>query len=230
MKFRIPAEHYGDLSKIRDLGPETLQKIVMHLEAHRELPLSLTALRRIFTEQTGADSDSANALARQLIALTHLSRQRDIKVDDILSGLAEGFSKKWSPAECEAWRVIESPIRILLNSSAIRAVSKANALAYDYANLFQGARIVTDLRPIFNDAEDDGMDIDGAVVSYTLRLHFDNRSGDQSLSIALDEADILLLKTQCERALKKAAFMRDCMNRTGQFPTVISGEKANDDA
>lgn len=122
---------------------------------------------------------------------------------------------------------IEEPqLRQLFQADAIRTVSKATDLAYDHANLFQGARIVTDIRPVFNDLDDDQLKMDGAVVSYTLRMHFDNRDGNHSLSIALDESDVLVLKDQCERALQKAkiAFSRMSQPQVIGIPTVISGE------
>lgn len=118
----------------------------------------------------------------------------------------------------------------LFQADAVRTVSKATDLAYDHANLFQGVRIVTDIRPVFNDLDDDRLAIDGAVVSYTLRLHFDNREGDHSLSIALDEADILVLQDQCERALRKAkiAYERMSQPQNAGIPTVISGEDTDE--
>jgi hypothetical protein len=100
-------------------------------------------------------------------------------------------------------------------------------LAYEYANLFQGARIVTDVRPVFNDGDDDEMQIDGAVVSFTLRLHYDNREGNHSLSIALDETDVRALHHQCERALQKARMAQIRIQDAG-IPTVISGKSSDE--
>ena len=71
------------------------------------------------------------------------------------------------------------------------------------------------------------MQIDGAVVSYTLRLNYDNRDDNHSLSIALDEADVRLRKGQCDRALQKARLACSRMNDNAKVPTVISGGKSN---
>ena len=230
-KFRIPQEHLADLEQIRSLGPNTLSDLAARLETLSPLPLTLTSLRKSLSA-TIEDDSATIALARQLIALNQLIRQRDMTVDEVLASLADGIRRtnNWTPEAKGQWADIEPQLRVLLNSDAIRTVSKASDLAYDHANLFQGARIVTDVRPVFNDLLGENMGIDGAVVSYTLRLHYDNREGDHSVSLALDETDILALKNQCERALEKARFVRDRMNKEAKIPTVISGEATDEDA
>ena len=62
-----------------------------------------------------------------------------------------------------------------------------------------------------------------------LRLHFDNREGNHSLSVALDETDVRRLKYQCERALHKAELSQRRMQDMASIPTIISGE-ANDES
>ena len=87
------------------------------------------------------------------------------------------------------------------------------------------ARIITDIRPIFND---DATDIDASVISYTLRLNYDNPEGNHSLSIAMDESDIEELIQQCNRAFSKAQLSKDRMRNTAGIPTIISGEQPDE--
>ncbi len=121
-------------------------------------------------------------------------------------------------------KALESHFAELLLEKSVRTVSKALDLAYEYANLFQDARIVTDIRPIFNDVDDEQMEIEAAVVAFTLRLHYDDRQGNHSLSVALDETDVRTLKYQCERALHKAQLAQGRMRDILGVPTIISGE------
>ena len=88
----------------------------------------------------------------------------------------------------------------------METTAKALDLSYDYANLLQTTRIVTDIRPIF---DNDVTKIDAAVVSFTLRLSYDNTEGNHGLSIAMNQADVKALREQCDRALKKSALARD---------------------
>ena len=104
---------------------------------------------------------------------------------------------------------------------AFRIVANALNLSYDYANLYLRARIITDIRPLFSkDAES----IEGAVISYTLRLSIRSANGQNELSMAMDEADVLDLAQQCDRAFKKAHTARKIMKMQAEIPTVITGE------
>jgi hypothetical protein len=98
-------------------------------------------------------------------------------------------------------------------------------LVYDYANLLRRTRVLTDIRPLFNNAADQ---IEGAVVSYTLRLRYDSADGEHELSIALDESDIRILADQCDRALTKATTARAMLVEKCNLSVIVSGE-VNDD-
>ncbi len=99
--------------------------------------------------------------------------------------------------------------------------STAIELSYDYANLLRRTKILTDIRPLFNESADE---IEAAVVSYTLRLRYDSADGEHELSIALDESDIKTLAAQCERALMKSATARSLMTDTCGVSVTVSGE------
>jgi len=228
VKFRIPREQAADFATIRDLGAAQLQKVIDHVATCEVLPLRPADLITRVTEALGGDAETAELVVRSLLPLNQLIRQSVRTVDGVLDGLRNGIAMlaDWSPEDKAAWQSIEPELRQLLQADAIRTVSKATDLAYDHADLFQGARIVTDIRPVFNDLDDDQLKMDGAVVSYTLRLNFDNRDGNHSLSIALDESDVLDLKAQCERAMQKAKIASSRMSQPQAIgiPTVISGE------
>jgi hypothetical protein len=106
----------------------------------------------------------------------------------------------------------------------VSLAAKAIELSYDYANLLRRTRILTDIRPLYNDSADC---IEAAVVSYTLRLRYDTADGEHELSIALDEADLRTLMAQCERAMTKAKTARDVLAGRCNISIAISGETSD---
>lgn len=229
-QFRIPPDQLADLARIRDLGSAAIQGIVDQLSGLAQFPLNPTELRRLVASLLDGDSELADSIVRPLLALNHLVRNRSTDVDSVIEGLSQAVERleQWTTEQKESWHTIESSLRELFLCDAVRMVSKATELSYDYANLFQGARIFTDVRPVFNDEDDDSLDIDAAVISYTLRLHFDNREGNHSLSIALDEDDIHTIQKQCDRALRKSQVTRRRICQAADIPSVIFGEKTDD--
>ena len=230
VKIRIPKEQIPDLNVIRTLGSESLRRVFNHLRQLPSLPLRFEELHESVADVLEGNAENAEALVRQLLALNQFIRQRVRTVDDVLDGMRSGIESlsEWSDEQKGDWKSIEPQLRDLIQADAVRTVSKAADLSYEHANIFQSCRILTDIRPIFKDCEDDELAIDGAVVSYTLRLHFDDSEGDHSLSIALDETDVLNLKKQCERALLKAQIACEKMIEMAQIPTIILGEAMNE--
>ena len=102
-------------------------------------------------------------------------------------------------------------------------VVKSMELSYDYANLIRDIRIVTDLRPLF---DEQGGNVEAGVVSHTLRVNYSSEDGRHELSLALDLQDIEKLKKQCDRAILKAITVRDAFRSAIEKPCMISGEES----
>lgn len=115
----------------------------------------------------------------------------------------------------------------MLDANPVRTTVKALDVAYEYANLLQSSRIMTDVRPVFNE---DGDAIEGAVVAFTLRMNLLNAGHSQSLSIALDALDLRLLLEQCERALQKAETARNHFSSRDSTLTfaIVGAEDTNE--
>lgn len=227
-KIRIPKDALPDLVAIREIGRQSLERVHDSLNSIHPLPLRREALQENVANCLDGDFSLAERLVRQLLAFYQLVKQRELDSEkDLLDGLREGLnniSPNWSDEELLRWKAIEPSLGLLVTSNAVRTVSKATLLEYDFANLFKSGRIVTDIRPVFNDLDGDDMAIDGAVVSHTFRLSYDNSDGDHDLSLAMDKKDILALMQQCERALQKAQRAKALVSRN-DFPAVICGEE-----
>lgn len=225
-QIRLGPSQLRDMQAILEMGVADLERVILELDSLESLPLSPVELHEKVASALEGDDGKVNALLRPIFGLNQLIRQREMTIDGVLEGIREGIELADPPWESDAknsWeQSIEPLLRRLFESPAIRTVSKALDLAYDHANLYQGARIVTDIRPIFND-DDDDVQIDGAVIAFVLRLNYDSRDGNHSLSIALDEVDVLSLAKQCERAMKKAARAKQTMIQKAEINTIVSG-------
>jgi len=168
-------------------------------------------------ENLGSDEPAADSLMRQALSLNGLIRQTGMRPDAILNGVSSAIERdsNWPPEEIASWNAIEPEFCKLLDLNAFRLAAATIDLSYDYANLFRNGRIITDVRPIFTG---DASAIEGAVISFTLRLRFDSVDGGHELSIALDQGDIEDLLQQCQRALLKSQTAR---------ATIVTGASHN---
>lgn len=90
----------------------------------------------------------------------------------------------------------------LLQSKVVQRFAKALTLRNEYERIVTDTRILTDIRPIFDDDEDEP-NVEAAIVNHTLRFSYTSGDGDHEIHFALDAADLTKLTAQIERALKK---------------------------
>ena len=159
---------------------------------------------------------------RQLLSLHGVVRQSGLTVDKVVTGLRSAIEQQGPDVDISlaAWGKIEGTLVELIAERSVRLAATAIELAYDYANLLKRTKILTDIRPLYDVTGDE---IEGAVVSYTLRLRYDSADGEHELSIALDDDDIQQLAKQCARAIHKAKAAKALMSKS-EVPVAVFGE------
>lgn len=228
-KIGLDRAQIEDLRVVLSIGPSGLTKIANHLAALPALPLKPSTLLGEMAIALEGRNHEAASLLRPVLALAGIITQRDVSANQLADGLYEGIlgGSDWSEDDLQHWKSsIEPPLVEIIQTAAVKLVAKATDLSYDYANLFQASRVITDIRPVFDDSAETVL---GHVISFTLRLSYDNKQGDCDLSVAMDERDIKSLLRQCERAIQKAALLRQKLNDAATVPIVVSGEDAEYD-
>jgi len=223
LQLRVTKRQLADLKQISELGTDRLREVQRTLcETKRPLlrPSELVESLR------GTLGEDAELLARQLLSLHGLVRRSGSSVEEVFSAIQRAVEQQGEEVGILAhdWVDVSDIVQELVQDQNVRLASTAIELAYDYANLLQRTKILTDIRPVFNEAADE---IEAAVVSYTLRLRYDSADGEHELSIAFDESDIKTLIDQCRRALAKATTAHAMLAEKCNVSVVISGE-AND--
>ncbi len=222
IQLRLSPSQIVDLAKIGDLDPQLIQRVVDHLQSIRPLPLRPTELINQIKAAVNGEIATAELLSKQAVVLHGVMRQGTLNSSDVFDALCDqlAVAAKWQPEKLDQFRRVKSQFCSLLSSEAVKLVATAIDLSYEYANLLRRARIITDIRPIFDVAAEK---INGAVVSHTLRIRYDNTEGNHDLSLAMDAKDIDDLRRECERALKKAKTAKSLMAEEAKVQTMISG-------
>lgn len=101
----------------------------------------------------------------------------------------------------------------LLETSAVQIHAKVMGLMTEAERGLEGVRIVTDVRPVFDDA--DASVLHGAVIMHTLRLSYRDFDGSHEIYISLSPSDIRNLVDIAQRALDKDAAGVKMLGRTG---------------
>ena len=213
------------LAVLRDLGVDGINSIVEKLEA-LDSAIKPSEISDQLNVVLPASPDKVSCVMNVLMSLVTLCKQRNISSEELLTGLDNGIasSKSWNEDEIKKWKGLRTVLTKLFSLPVLSIVVKALDLSYDYTNLLQTAKILTDIRPVF---DSDATSIQGSVVSHTLRIYYTSLEGNRhSLSLALDESDVVDLSKSCDRAMKKAKVAKDFMQKNGVKGSYITGEDA----
>ena len=224
IKITPRSDQFLQLAILRDLDTEILEQIISTISSPEISLISPDELRNCLSHVLPKKTLEVVAISKLLIALYTLSRQRHLTPDELLQGLLVGIQSSeanWTTEQLSRWENAQPILNKLLSIENIKTIVKALDLSYDYANLFQNAKVLTDIRPIF---DNDASEIKGATISFTLRLYYDNLEGSKNISIALDAKDVTALMETCSRAIKKAESAKRFMTNAEVKNTFICGE------
>lgn len=222
LQIHLSKTQISDLKAILELGPKVLDGVVQAINRLESPPLTPSGLKAVIGEVVRENPVVVDSIVRLTLWLSSLRMRRKMSAVEVVEALLQG-AKTAAPGESDpiSWSQIEPALGALIASAKIQTTAKALELSYDYTNLLQTTKIITDIRPIYDDELDR---IDGAVVSFTLRLSYDSREGNHALSVAMDQADVETLREQCVRALKKSALAREAMVAL-KIPVAVAGSE-----
>ena len=107
------------------------------------------------------------------------------------------------PPEEEA--KFKSRITTLLSIPSVNMSAKAYRVRTDYPNVFRDARILSDVRHVFDKP---GAKPIGEIINHTLRIDYRSHGVHKELYVTLDAEDLNKLKRVFERAETKAASLK----------------------
>lgn len=219
ISLHLDDEQISDFRAICRLGESKLRQVVERLKALPVAPLPFSRLLQAMADALQDNPEAAQCIFRQVFPVIGWLRQEQCTVAELMTSVGHALMSEdgWND---DRWPVVEKVLVDLFSVRTIYLSATAVDLSFEHVNLFRGARILTDIRPIFNE---EATAIEGSVISHTLRLRFENTEGRHELTFALEESDVKHIEDQCKRALGKAKLALEMMKNRANIPTIISG-------
>jgi hypothetical protein len=207
----VPKEHASGLSRIMNLSPSQSEAVVQALEK------ATSRDDRILTQLVVAGvptlpNKDAREIIQTLLSLYSARIGMDMKVDafvtELISAAKHVQSKETQPVE-----VAQKTLRDLLSVRPLSMISKARGIHVSYERTFCSARVITELRPVFDaDVREDPA---GFVMAHILRLGYHRSGKHADVHIAMDKIDIDSLILALQRAKEKAVTMKVVADKAG---------------
>jgi hypothetical protein len=130
----------------------------------------------------------------------------------VAEAAASSKSKEFPFEEGDRKILKDRLVRIFEGRKGLKITMKAMGVLLDQDHVFYHARILTDIRPVFNDKGDS---VDAAVIVHNLRIHYGENSDHKDFYVALDTNDIQSLREVLDRADAKAKCLLGLLKTSG---------------
>lgn len=198
------------LAIFRDLPPEAVQEL---LAALGNVPSTVNSYSVASAVAAKLDTVAASDVEEIVPALLHIHSIRDTRelpVSDLAEGIALGMEStppreiRSSPEDREAFR---ARLTEALAIESLRVIARAAGLLFENEHSATETRIITDIRPIFEQESPKAVPV-GAMVVHTLRIGYIADGEEKNFFVALDAGDVRELAEQLRRANSKAESLR----------------------
>ncbi len=200
----LPDDAYEDLALIVSHA-DKLGQICEAVEQTKTF-LNMKNVAIAAAEKTGLAEEKAREVVSVLLNFHRLRSRLELEIDDFVEWLGKFFlefaQEKNKEELLEAWEKGLASIKgVLDEGSAVGILNKAIGLVYAHQNVLGDARLLTDLRPVYDKG---AKKILRMVITHQLVLEYTDGASDKRLYLAIDASDIEKLEHQCKRARDKA--------------------------
>lgn len=219
--LRVPEQYEEGIAKIRDLSDESTRELLAALQdppsTFNEFSLSSAVAQKV-------DTIAASDVEEIVPALLSLYSYRDYS-QSAISEVAEGIAQAMSESASEQLKISSGDFDLftgrlveLLSVEPLNVAVRAGMLSLENEHSLQDARVLTDLRPIF-EPENPEKPPKGAVILHTLKISYRGDNRIKNFFVTLDTEDMRMLLEQLERANLKAQSLKSIL-KAAQVPHI----------
>jgi mRNA-degrading endonuclease YafQ of YafQ-DinJ toxin-antitoxin module len=200
----IPKEYERGIAVIKSLSDSDVSQISEVLK--KASPASDSAnIASALLPLLRQNSDDAEKLTDVIFSLYFLRSHLDVSVDRFLESLIEAIKESENSdiqtADPDELANLKSKFKSLLTVHPLSTRAKAHGLQNDFANIFWDAKIISDIRPVWDGNVTEPPE--GIVITQTLKLEYRHASGREELYMRVDKGDIENLISVLKRAQDK---------------------------
>jgi hypothetical protein len=208
-EIQIPKSGHIAFRKLIDLTAKEFDTLV---EAVKQTPPAASPdlfWRRVAEKLSKIPRKTVESIIDELFSLNYARDNWGLSEEEFAKMASEAaFSqspKKLPITEDEKKTLHLRLARLLELKASLSLTSKALDVITDAERVFYTARILTDIRPIF---DDEGKKVEAAVIMHNLRIHYGQDNDHRDFFVALDTDDVKELRSVLDRADQKAESMQ----------------------
>jgi hypothetical protein len=144
--------------------------------------------------------------------------RQNVSIDDAVEGLVDALREGGIvDAELELFRTRAKEI---LRIEPLDLIIKAHSVLQEHSSTFSSARVVSDIRGVFEDEVVEAPR--AAVIVHMLNISYNNAGRREAIAVALDEKDVEHLISVLERARAKSKVLKSTIEKSGMIHIGVS--------
>jgi hypothetical protein len=203
--FILPESAYAAVQALVGLDDLQFDELVKALEETPPVLDSESFVDGVISRVTTFASDVARIVLTELLAMLYSGSRSSVSSSELAVDLSEAAleanSEKF-PFTAEQRKILESRLSRVFTTRGLRITGKAQYVFFDNDKRYLEARILTDLRPIFDDLPEG---IAAATVIHNLRIRYSENGEIKDVYFSMSREDLTELTKVIERALIKEA-------------------------
>jgi uncharacterized protein (DUF1778 family) len=212
--IQLPKSAYTAVQALVRLTPLQFDELIARLE---ETPPTVDAdkfIDSVASRLKELDSATAKLILPELLTMMYSGYRADLKTTELASEISSGALEANSeefPFTAEQKQLLELRLSNAFGSQGVRITGKAQSVFYDTDKTFVKARILTDLRAIYDEPGDE---ILAAMVMHSLRIRYYENFEEKDIYLSLDNDDLQGLMEILQRASKKQKGLETLMEKS----------------
>lgn len=205
----VPASHRQALAALPGFHESSFQALLEVVQQSWEANDRSSLLERLQNSAPELDHAAADMLVAALLS-AHITMDRyRWSPEEATSRIVEGIQESLSLQDAET-RSLAARLSELLQRSNLLRIAKPMSMLMANERNYHEARIVTDLRPVFDDVRKEPLSY---VVVHNLQLEYHDSEGVKTAYFALDSSDLENLNRVIERERDKLDSIRSTIRR-----------------
>ena len=214
--IKIPPKELSTLKHIVELEEHIFLSLIQALEETSPTLSQKVFIKKIAQSVEGASFQEVESIINTLCALYYLKDIKDLSSEELSEAIDEAAKKSteedFSSSDTEAPKRLKTRLKTLLSfDKTLGITAKALDVLTEHDRIFIRSRIVTDIRPVF---ENTNKHPSAAVIVHHLKISYKQDGEIKEFYVALDTEDIKQLSEVMERTREKTKTLQSTLKET----------------
>jgi hypothetical protein len=215
-QITIPESSRPAIQSLTHLTAEEFKTLFEALQ--RAAPAAAPELfwKHVAEHAPAMSSSTIKTIVNELFSMHTAIENSNISAGDFAKAISDAafaeHSEEFPINEADRGILRDRLLKLFELKDSLRLTAKALEILTDAQHLFFTAKILTDIRPVFNEK---GTATEAAVIIHNLAIHYGDGSDHKNFFVTLDTNDVKVLRAILDRADEKAKVLQAILDRAG---------------